>query len=194
MIDHSRRWSNGFGFGYSGALILLLGMVLVAVSVSQQPARGSDPRTQAADPYVATPVSQASQRQGLQVYLDEYGRPTVPPPDARPIVPPPTSRTVPLDEQPPSELDAPGGGTVVRLGGRFRSYSVARVGADGQLFIACNGSEEHRHAQRGTEPAGTSHGQLDANPSKTGGRAAAAPRSALPEPGIPQDSPKGRLE
>jgi hypothetical protein len=39
------------------------------------------------------------------------------------------------------EIAAPGGGTMVRLEGRFQSYVVASVGKDGRVTIACEDGE-----------------------------------------------------
>jgi hypothetical protein len=122
----------------------------------------------------------------MRVYLDEHGRPTVPPRDAHHVAAPSTSRAVSADEEPLIELDAPGGGTMVRLGDRFRSYSVARLGADGRLTIECVGSE-HRHAQRGTGAGAPGHGQSPAESQSAAAGAVAAPKDVL----LPQDRETG---
>ena len=85
---------------------------------------------------------------GMRVYLDEDGRPTVPP-TASPhvFVAPQVSRPTAPEIAPLTEIDAPGGGKMVILDGRFQSYSTARITADGTVLVECKGSAEGLHTR-----------------------------------------------
>ena len=85
---------------------------------------------------------------GMQVYLDEDGRPTVPPTTSPHVfVAPQVSRPATPEIAPPTEIDAPGGGKMVILDGRFQSYSTARITADGTVLVECKGSAEGLHTR-----------------------------------------------
>lgn len=75
----------------------------------------------------------ADTQAGLRIYLDEKGNRTTPPPGAAQAGAPSLNRsTAGLKVE-----DAPGGGKMVRLEGRFESYSVATIGPDGKLKVDC---------------------------------------------------------
>jgi len=91
---------------------------------------------------------------GMRVYLDNEGRPIVPPaalPES--AVAPRGSRATTSEAEPSGAMDAPGGGKIVILGGRFQSYSSARIAADGTLSVECRRSRESPHAHAGHNEA-----------------------------------------
>jgi hypothetical protein len=85
---------------------------------------------------------------GMRVYLDEDGRPTVPPAASSHVfVAPQVSRPAAPEIAPLTEIDAPGGGKMVILDGRFQPYSTARITADGTVLVECKRSAEGLHTR-----------------------------------------------
>ena len=115
---------------------------------------------------------------GMRVYLDKDGRPTVPP-TASPhvFVAPQASRPTAPEIAPLTEMDAPGGGKMVVLDGRFQSYSTARITAEGKVLVECKESVEGLHTRADGPRAHLSdhlnepdHGGLEGKPSHDGQR------------------------
>jgi len=44
-----------------------------------------------------------------------------------------------------TQVDAPGGGKLVILDGRFQPYSAARIGPEGKVTVECKRSAETLH-------------------------------------------------
>jgi hypothetical protein len=119
------------------AIALLLSVVIVIAL----PSSGEDvtPTAGAAIENLDRPEVAAARHQGgMRIYLDEDGRPTLPPVD------PPgvsrarqTSRPMAAEPEPLPEIEGPGGGTMVILDGRFQSHSTARITEDGTLSVEC---------------------------------------------------------
>jgi hypothetical protein len=101
---------------------------LVAMMCASAACSGS--RAAAAD---ATPAT-AEAPAGLTVYLDDAGRPTRPGPD-RPLVGPPPAASGRAAA--PAVETAPGGGRMVRVGGRLTTMMVAHTQADGTAALEC---------------------------------------------------------
>jgi len=99
---------------------VLLGIAAVAVSLAAGAVRAGDD----------APAARAGD--GMRVYLDDHGKPTVPPPDAPAETPP----QVPARRAPrPVPEPAPGGGEMIH--NDHFPYSVGRVGKDGRLTVEC---------------------------------------------------------
>src|SRR5262245_17498189 len=85
---------------------------------------------------------QAPVRSGMQAHVDPATGRFVPEPVGRPQEPSPQPARLPV-----TEVQAPGGGTMVELDERFMSRMVATVGPDGRVHLGCEtGDGPHVHA------------------------------------------------
>jgi len=139
--------SRSYRLALAGAIALLVWTVTVTpLSSSDEdvtPRRGAPIENPHRAGAAAVPLNG-----GMRVYLDEDGRPTVPP-TASPhvFVAPQVSRPTAPEIAPLTEIDAPGGGKMVILDGRFQSYSTARITADGTVLVECKRSAEGLNAR-----------------------------------------------
>jgi hypothetical protein len=116
-------------FPISVVSFFLLATVVAAAAVSQTRSEaGLDGRGR------TVAVSTADGQAGFRVFLDDHGKPTTPSPAQRNV---PSGYSTAPDEAPLVEFEARGGGRGLVLDGRYRSYSVARVGEDGTVSVEC---------------------------------------------------------
>jgi hypothetical protein len=126
-------------------IAVLMGATLLATATpsgdSQQPLQQPQPPPSqaatagpsAAEPAPSAAPASADARQGYRVHLDHAGRPTLPGPS--PMAAPAATARVP--RRPLVETEAAGGGSMIVLDDRFRSYATARVKSDGTVEVDC---------------------------------------------------------
>lgn len=126
--------------------LLALGLCWTMAPVTageSAPRRPKDGAAPAAPPAAAQPAAPAAAK-GQIVYLDENGNRVTPPPGVAKAAAPSLNRSSQGLVQVQSSV--PGGGVIVDLQGRFRSYVIATKNPDGTISMTCTQGSGDPHA------------------------------------------------
>jgi len=123
------------------SFITLMALLALGLCWATAPAAAEEATpSQTKDATAPAPKADApASAKGQMVYLDENGNRIAPPPGAAKAVVPSTNRSSQGLVQ--AQSSVPGGGVIVDLKGRFRSYVIATKNPDGTISMTCTQGE-----------------------------------------------------